>query len=87
MSEPSIEPPNVFYAALAGTAIFGGAGFFYAGTVAVFRGYSHGFRYSILTTLNTGVFGGIWFGSLNFAFVADARDSSWLALLTRIYPR
>jgi hypothetical protein len=44
MSEPSIEPPNVFYAALAGTAIFGGAGFFYAGTVAVFRGYSHGFR-------------------------------------------
>jgi hypothetical protein len=70
MSEPSIEPPNVFYAALAGTAIFGGAGFFCAGTVAVFRGYSHGFRYSILTALNTGVFGGIWFGSLDLTFGA-----------------
>jgi hypothetical protein len=86
MSEPSIEPPNVFYAALAGTAIFGGAGFFCAGTVAVFRGYSHGFRYSILTALNTGVFGGIWFGSVNLAFGADGRDTSWLALLTGLCP-
>jgi len=56
------DPPNVLYATLAGTAVFGVAGFIGAGTVAIFKGHSNQFRYSILTALNTGVFGGIWFG-------------------------
>lgn len=68
------KPPDILNAFLDGTIFFSTTTFISAGTYTFYKGHFNRFRYSFFTSLNVGVAGGLFTGSLSVLLLQHYRN-------------